>query len=424
MTGLVLLVGVLWVIAGLQSGVLAQDGGKFSYPRALERLESLVATLNESLQEELQEVRLSLNLTKKILGEVQSENEVLKKNNGRLEAQLRETRIELATTKSLHQEAIDELRAAQDSSRVKALELEKGMKRVKRKVSGLEDAQLSVRIAAIENEQLPRRLNELTRDVRRLEDENLPRRVSEIFVKLLIAEFRLNSTTTKLKEEQHQLQGKMQSLETSLKAALTMQDEQVANMVQELTEKHNSLELKLDVVAIGEEEWESRIASSRVVEEVRVSVRVLEGALSDMTTVTRKGLRETKANIGALKDEVEKVQNELCEKVQNVTIMIEDAKESSEESITVIKREIARSRSLPTTQQKSIDRLTTQVTRQGQSVNRLNDSVTDQGERLDTLTSTVEEQGSCIASLKEDVERIKNGECHDGTYKHTKQLNN
>ena len=59
----------------------------------------------------------------------------------------------------------------------------------------------------------------------------------------------------------------------------------------------------------------SRIASSRAVEEVRVSVRVLEGALSNMTTVTGKELKETKANFGTLKDKVEKVQNELCEKV-------------------------------------------------------------------------------------------------------------
>ena len=199
-------------------------------------------------------------------------------------------------------------------------------------------------------------------------------------------------------------------LDTKLKAALTMQDEQVTNMVQELMEKHNSLELKLDEVVIGEEEWESRIASSGVVEEVRVSVRVLEGAFSNMTAVTGKDLKEIKANFGALKDEVEKVQNELCEKVQNVTIMFEDAKESSEESITVIKREKNGSRSLAATQQESIDRLTTQVTRQGQSVNQLNDSVTDQGKRLDNLTSIVEEQDTCIASLKEDVDWIKSGE--------------
>ena len=43
-----------------------QDGGKFSYPRALESwLESLVATLNESLHEtnrDLHEVRLCLDV--------------------------------------------------------------------------------------------------------------------------------------------------------------------------------------------------------------------------------------------------------------------------------------------------------------------------------------------------------------------------
>ena len=85
MTGLlVLLVGVLF--GGLQSEVLAQDGGKVSYPRALERLETLVASLNESLhetKEDLQEVRLSLNQTKKVLGEVQGESEVLRMKNSR-----------------------------------------------------------------------------------------------------------------------------------------------------------------------------------------------------------------------------------------------------------------------------------------------------------------------------------------------------
>ena len=372
MTGLVLLVGVLWVFGGLQRGVLAQDGGKFSYPRALERLESLVATLNESLhetKEDLHEVRLCLNQTKKILGKVQEEKESL-------EAALLDTRSELSATKSLHQQGIDELRAAQDSSRVEALErqgskLEKGLKQVRRKVN------------EINNEQLPRQLNELTgdfvelkRDLRRLEDENLPRKVSEVFVKLVTAEFRYNSSTTKLKEEQRQLQVE---LETKLEAELTERDEQVTNMVQELMEKHNSLELKLEEVAIGEEEWESRIASSRVVEEVRVSVRVLQGALSNMTAVTGKGLKETKGNFSALKDKVEKVQNELCEKVQNLTIILKDAKESSEESITVMKQEIARSSSLAVTQQKSIDRLITEVTQQGQSVNQLSDNVTDQG---------------------------------------------
>ena len=129
---MVLLVGVLWVIAGLQSGVLVQDGGKFSYPRALERLESLVATLNESLhetKEDLYEVRLCLNQTRKILGKVQEEKESLK-------SALVETRRELSAIKSLHQQAIDG------------------------------------------------DFIELKRDLRRLEDENLPRRVSEVIVKL------------------------------------------------------------------------------------------------------------------------------------------------------------------------------------------------------------------------------------------------
>ena len=124
MTGLlVLLVGVLF--GGLQSGVLAQDGGKVSYPTALERLETLVASLNESLhetKEDLQEVRLFLSQTKKVLGEVQGESEALRRKNSRLETQLAETRIELVATKTLHQQVITELRASQDSTRVEALE--------------------------------------------------------------------------------------------------------------------------------------------------------------------------------------------------------------------------------------------------------------------------------------------------------------
>ena len=412
MTGLlVLLVGVLF--GGLQSGVLAQDGGKVSYPTALERLESLVASLNKSLhetKEDLQEVRLCLNQTNKVLGEVQGESEVLRRKNSRLETQLAETRSELAATKTLHQQAIDELRATQVSSRVEALErrrseLAKGLKRVRKKVSNLEDEQLSERISAIENEQLPRQLNELTRDFRRLEDENLPRRVSKLIVKVLTAEIRHNFTITRLKEEQRQIRSEMQMLET----ALTTQDEKVANTVQGLTDKQNSLELKLDEVVIDEAELESRIARSRVVEEVRVSVRVLDAALSNMTAVTRKGLSKAKANFGALKSEVEVVENELCEKVQNLTIIFEDAKESSEQSISNIKQDMARSSALATEQQRSVDRLTTKVTRQGQSVNQLSDSVTDQEERLNNLTRTVEEQGSCITRLKDDVKQIKMG---------------
>ena len=321
MTGLALLVGVLWVFGGLQSGVLAQDGGKFSYPRALERLESLVATLNESLhetKEDLYEVRLGLNVTKKMLIDMQGEKESL-------EAALLETRSELATTKILYQQAINELRAAQGSSRVEVLQLEKGLKRVKRKVNGLEDEQLSGRLTAIENEKLPRRLNDLTRDLRRLEDENLPRRVNQVFIKLLTAEIRHNSTAIKLKKEQRQIRSKVQVLETKLEAAAPQWDGQVANMV------------------------------------------------------------------------------------QNLTIMLQDVKESSEQSMIVIKKEIVRSNTLAAKQQNSMDRLTIKMRRQGQNVNQLNDSVTDQGRRLVNLTSIVEAQDTCIASLKEDVNKIKRG---------------
>ena len=423
MTGLlVLLVGVLF--GGLQSGVLAQDGGKVSYPRALERLESLVASLNESLhetKEDFQKVRLCLNQTKKVLGEVQGESVVLRMKNSRLEKQLAETRRELAAIKTLHQQAIDELRASQDSSRVEALErqgseLVTGLKRVRKNVSDLEDEQLSERISAIENEQLPRQLNDLTadfielkRDLRRLEDENLPRRVNSFALKLLTAEFRHNFTITRLKEEQRQIRSEVQMLETELETALIAHDEQVANTVQELTDKQNSLEMKLDEVAIDEAEWESKIDSSRVVEELRVSVRVLDTALSNMTVVARRGLSEAKANFGALKGKVEVVENELCEKVQNLTIVFEDAKESSGKSISAIKQDIALSSTLATEQQRSIDRLTTQVTQQGQSVIQVNDSVTDQEERLDNLTSIVEEQGNCAARLKDDVQWIMMG---------------
>ena len=97
MTWLALLFGLLCAFGGLQSGALAQK-------RALKRIESLVVSLNESLQEELQEVKLCLNQTKKKLGEVHREKESLK-------AALLETRKELAATKALHQQEIDELRS-------------------------------------------------------------------------------------------------------------------------------------------------------------------------------------------------------------------------------------------------------------------------------------------------------------------------
>ena len=70
--------------------------------------------MNETLhrtQEELQEVKLCQNQTRKKLGEVQREES--------LEAALLETRKELAATKALHQQEIDELRAAQDLSEIR-----------------------------------------------------------------------------------------------------------------------------------------------------------------------------------------------------------------------------------------------------------------------------------------------------------------
>ena len=392
---LVLLVGVLF--GALQSGVLAQDGVKFSYPRALERLESLVASLNESLHEtraDLHEVRLSLNQTKKILGEVQGEKESLK-------LALVETRNELTATKTLYQQAIN-------SSRVEALErqgseLEKRLKRVRRKINDLEDEHLGERISALTED-----LSEVSRDMRRLEDENLPRRVSELFVKLLTAEIRHNFTSLKMKEEQRQTRSEVQMLETKIEAALSVQNEQVDN-IQELTGRQNSLELKLNEVTIDEAEWESRIASSSVVEKVKLSVRALDAALTNMTAVVGNGLSDAEAKFAMLKRDVEVVEDELCAKVQNVSHILEVAKESSEQSISAIKQNIIKGTKLAAKQQESIDRLTTRVSQQGQSVNQLSDSVTDQEERLDNLTSTVEKQSSGIARLKEEFHPIKTG---------------
>ena len=348
---LVLLVGVLF--GTLQSGVLAQDGGKFSYPRALERLESLVASLNESLHEtraDLHEVSLSLNQTKKTLGEVQGEKESLK-------LALVETRNELTATKSLYQQAINSSRV--EELERKGSELERGLKRVRMKVSDLEDEQLGERISALTED-----LSELSRDVRRLEDENLPRRVSELFVKLLTAEIRHNFTTLKMKEEQRQTRSEVQMLESKIEAALSVQDEQVDN-IQELTGRQNSLELKLNEVTIGQAEWESRISSSRAVEEVKLSVRALDAALSNMTTVVENRLGDAEANLGMLKREVEVVEDELCEKVQNVSNILEVAKESSEQSISAIKQNIIQGTKLAAKQQESIDRIATRVCMNG-----------------------------------------------------------
>ena len=194
-------------------------------------------------------------------------------------------------------------------------------------------------------------------------------------------------------------------LESKIEAALSVQNEQVDN-IRELTGRQNSLELKLNKVTIGEAEWESRIASSSVVEKVKLSVRALDAALTNMTAVVGNGLSDAVAKFAMLKRDVEVVEDELCAKVQNVSHILEVAKESSEQSISAIKQNIIK---LAAKQQESIDRLTTRVSQQGQSVNQLSNSVTDQEKRLDNLTSTVEKQSSGIARLKEDVHPIKTG---------------
>ena len=110
-----------------------------------------------------------------------------------------------------------------------------------------------------------------------------------------------------------------------------------------------------------------------------MSVMALDAALNNMTAVVGNGLSDAEANFAMLKRDVEVVEDELCEKVQNVSHILEVAKESSEQSISAIKQHIIK---LAAKQQENIDRLTTRVSQQGQSVNQLNDSVTDQEKRL------------------------------------------
>ena len=83
-------------------------------------------------------------------------------------------------------------------------------------------------------------------------------------------------------------------LESKIEAALSVQNEQVDN-IRELTGRQNSLELKLNKVTIGEAEWESRIASSSVVEKVKLSVRALDAALTNMTAVVGNGRSDAEA---------------------------------------------------------------------------------------------------------------------------------
>ena len=367
MTWLALLFGLLCAFGGLQSGALAQEGVKFSYPRALERIESLVISLNESLhrtQEELQEVKLCQNQTKKELGEVRREKESL-------EAALLETRKELAATKALHQQEIDELRAAQD-------------------------------------------LSEIRQDLRRLEDENLPRRLNELtidhhkfVIKTITAEFRHNITIYKLKEE---LQG---------------------------------LKRQFTEIEVDEGDWESRIAMSRAMTEVRRSVSQTEGLLSNLSAAMEQGLNMTKANFTTAKSEVELVKKKLCDKVADITIQVEDIQQHSAWRVADLNQTVHEMSFATSQQWKSINslqrdlqqqnntvtRLSDRVTQQDVTtgrleqilaeqeniVNRLSDSVLTQGPPTDNLTRTVAEQGVCIARLKRDVEQIKIGKLYVST---------
>ena len=275
MTWLALLFGLLCAFGGLHSGALAQERVKFSYPRALERIESLVVSLNESLhrtQEELQEVKLCLNQTKKKLGEVHREKESLK-------AAFLETRKELAATKALHQQEIDEL----------------------------------------------------------------------------------------------------------------------------------------------------------------MSMRQMEGLLSNLSTAMERGLNATKVNFTIVKSEVEMVKKKLSE-VWDLTLRVEEIQQHSAWSVADLNHTV-RETSLATSQQwKSINslqrdlqqqnntvtRLSGRVTQQDantgrleqivaeqeNSVNHLSDSVLTQEYTTDNLTGTVAEQGVCIARLKRDVEQIKLGKLY------------
>lgn len=169
MTGLVILFGVLWAFAGLQREVLAQKTDshveEVANVRAIERLESLVSSLNESLhetKEDLWEVRLCLNQTKKTLEEVQREKAIL-------EAELVETRRDLT--------------AKVGAMETKGAEVDEGMDHIRK------------RVRTIEKKRLPRKLDEviedvaeITKDLRSLENQMLPRRVNESFARLVNAE--------------------------------------------------------------------------------------------------------------------------------------------------------------------------------------------------------------------------------------------
>ena len=407
---------LLCVLGGIQSGpgVLAQDGEKFSNPDALEKIESLVSGLNESLHEtkkDLQEVRLCLNQTKKELGEVQSEKAAL-------EAQLLETRNELAVTKSLHQQKIAELRATLDSSRKEMkqglkevkrnrADFEIKLKRVKRKVRDLKDEELQRQL-----NELNRDLSEVTQDLRRLEDENLPRRVSElatdynrVVTKVATAEYRHNSTIINLRNELHQVKSEAQRLENKLEGALsTLPDEQLADRVQELADQYNSLQVKLAEVEVGEEEWESRIAMSRALIGVKSSLSNVYSLLSNMGVSIEQGLNATKANFSKMEHEVEVVEKELCEKVQNLSAQVEDIQQQSAQSVADLNQTIYEATTAASQQQESTERLRRGLNWQNDTVTRLSGRVAQQSITNDRLQQRVAEQESNISRLSSNIQ--------------------
>ena len=225
MTGLGLLVGVLWVLGGLQSEVLAQDGEKVVNLRALERLESLVASLNESLhetREDLQEVRLCLNETKTTLGEVQREKESL-------EAALLETRRELASRLG----AMD----------TKGSEVDKQLKRVKKRVSRIEKKHLPRQLSTLAGD-----VAELTRDMRRLEDHNLPRRVNDSLARLMTAEQNITVIQQEIEKSSRLAATQWQNM-SRLASQVTQQDWIVDQLSDSVTEQKKKLDNLTGTVA-------------------------------------------------------------------------------------------------------------------------------------------------------------------------------
>ena len=233
---------------------------------------------------------------------------------------------------------------------------------------------------------MPRRLNELAIDHHKF------------VTKTITAEFRHNITIYKLKEE---LQG---------------------------------LKSRFAEIEVGEGDWESRIAMSRALTEVRRSVSQMEGLLSNLSAAMERGLNMTKANVTIVKSEVELVKKKLYE-VWDLAIQVEEIQQRIAWSVVDLNETLHEMSFAISQQWKSInglqrdwqqqnntvtrlsDRVTQQdvttarleqiVAEQENSVNHLSDSVLTQEHTTDNLTRSVAEQGACIARLKHDVEQIK-----------------